>query len=497
MPARMYSGTSDVAAHFNPWTQNALDLMKSGVFAGFQRGTGRPAFIDFQGNIKDNKIKSGEIAVVGPKRTGKDTLCKCLATSLGGMQAGVNPEGSHVTPTLWVYDLKREAGRGEWTKVTDFYQEEPTVFAKGASFNLTAHHPGVTADDHARLINLIVRAQTKHFATSYQLLGLQLVIDQLHEKKVEFNPDLIARLMHRIDQSQLKVYMDSGLDDLRVRHTDRMEHDEDFAALMTPIFTKAPALVEDSYLFERFKLEVADYAAAINGLVKIAEYGKIWSGTDSIYDLMGRRFCHWDLNGLDELASNSMELALEFAQDILAGEGDGNSPLMPHYVFYDEQGSAMSSEPHAALRAERSRKKRATKSIEFMLYQNFDDPLKIGEVGSPMRGHGKTIFEGTDAFLVSGIPDDDEILDLVTKKGATDFEAYVMTTQEQGQWAFLAKGYPVEFFDHYVLPPQMNLIDTESAARIAAERRNVTDTEVFQERMRIIEGMNQTVPVLA
>lgn len=489
MSSRMYSGTSDVTAHFNPWTQNAPVLMREGGFVGFQRGTGTPVFINPQGNVAEGLVKSGNIAIIGPKRIGKDTLCKCLATILGGMQAGVKADGTHIVPSTWVYDLKREAGRGEWTKVAKFYRKDSTVFAKDGRFNLTAHHDGVTADHHAQLINLVLRAQTGLQPTSYQLLGLQMVIDRFHEFEAPFDPSMVAHHMHRLTKADLKAYMDNGLDDFKERYAERMRTDEKFARFMAPVFMEAPSIVLHEDLFNRFRQEVVDYASALIGLTTIAEYGKIWTGTDSIYDLMGRRLCHWDLNGLNELASNSMELALEFAQRVLSGEGEGDSPLMPHYVFYDEQGSALTSEPHAALRAEMSRKKRATKGIEFSVYQEFDAPLKIGDAGSALREHGRTIYEGTDAFLISQIPDDDDIKDLIVRKGATDYEAYVMTKQEQGQWAFLAKGYAVEFFDHYVSSVQLPLIDTESAARLAAQRRDVTDTAVYQQRMRVLASL--------
>ena len=494
MSSRVFSGTVALAAKVFPWTEPEPVLMREGVYLGPQLNTGRPMFLNPQGLISQGLVPSGNWWIMGLIRHGKDTLAKCFATEIGGTQAGVNPNGTHVVPRQRVHDHKLEKGQGEWTRISQFYRTDSVVLADMArDLKITAfdHRTGATEIDNARLAVMIAERVKRDHLDTYEMQALQVVMFVLHGFSIEvpLTFELIRATLRRLTVEQVQTYKGIGLPRLREYYAEQVKQDEDFANF----FNLQLDLELDSSLavasFEALQAASARVESYFSNLLESGIYGGMFGGTVSPYDLLSRRFCHLDWIGVPDEAMIILEEIFQFWEMLGSRKEGGNPVITPHYIYRDEQASELQGAARASMAAEANRKARAVHTVNMSLLQYPSDLLKLGSQGSLLRSHGETMLKGTGAALVGAIDARDDDLDVLTSLGITDFEAFRFTQLSQGQWGLIVRSRPVEFFQHVVKPEQLALIDTTGAARRAGERRPVSETEIFAQRQEELKQL--------
>lgn len=492
--SQAFAGSSPLVAYQMPWTQPAIHLLRRGQYLGEQLGTGVPVYLDLQQLIADGDIRDGDLGVFALKRGGKGTLTKCIADGLLKSQSGFD-NGEHVPTRQLANDFKLEEGGGEWGGVVKKARRRSHVLVERGKISPYDRRTNNDQIDDAQLTVLILSQVKGSRLDDDEVLNVQVVLDEIHRfSEVEVTLELIDRAISSMDRLRLEGYLTGdGYAELKKMYQQACADDQEFSTYFDLIVDAPSNLSREDALYNTFIAANGRVSSYFNSLLRTGLYGQLFGGNESLYEALEDEFVHFDWVGLPREAATLLELVMAFWRGKSARLNSGNSRIAPHFVWSDEQGSEQQrNELRTQLKAEENRKRRSVVTIETDMYQYADDPLKLGAVGSELRRYGEIIFKGKAAWFGGKQPNDDDTLDTITRIGATDFEAFQFTRLPQGSWGLLAPGHPVEWFAHRVLPSQWKMIDAEGAARRSAQRQPVTSMDVYQERMKVLHGFNDT-----
>lgn len=480
--SRVFAGSAELTSRLVGVSQPELYFLKEGEYLGPQIYTRCTARINPQGLIAENKILSGNFGLAAEKHHGKGVLTKSLAVLLGGMKAGIDEEtGEFVRPRERVNDNKLEAGRGEWDDITEFKLRKPIYLAGFGRISPFDLRMGMTPLQHMELLSLMLEDAKGGPLDATESYVAQMVMYLIGRDGV--NPELswIGQRGNNISVTDEDEYNRYFNRELRKQYHEQLMRDDTFRKRFDEVMRRSDP-DNDDYLknrneeFRHIREAGRRVAHLIQLLLNSGTYGQTFGGGNSLFELLTDQYVHFDWTGMPPRAASLLEAILKYWEMVGARKDSGMHLTVPHYVFHDEQGSEMTkSVAHATLRAEENRKARAVHTIHFDMYQNFDDLLKIGEPGSAFRSQGEIMHRGIAAWFIGKQPDDSDLLHALTRRGATDKEAFMTTQFPMGVWGFLVpgSGKPMEIFQHILHPTIANLVDTTSAARKAAERTKV------------------------
>lgn len=478
--SRTFAGSADLLAAQSPATQPAPYFLDEGFYLGPQFYTRKTMRINPQGLIASRRWLNGNIGIAAEINHGKGVLAKSLAIGLASMKAGIDEEtGEFIRPSERVNDNKLEKSKGEWDQITK-YRLRKTIYLAGIgrikAFDLRM---GMSEVQNMELLTLMLEDAKQAALTPAQHYAAQIIMHMIvHVDKV--NPELswIGKRGKNIAPEDEDRYIRHFNESLREEYADELMENENFSKQFGIVMSRDTDLsvlkrAQREEEFARVREAGNDIFELTNLLLRGGPYGNTFGSENSLYDLLTDLYVHFDWVDMPPRAAALLEAILKFWEKVGARQPKGAQAVSPHYVFHDEQGSEMTkSLAHATLRAEESRKVRATHTIHFDMFQNFDDLLRIGEAGSAFRAQGEVIHRAKSAWFLGRQPNEDPVLHAITQRGATDEEAYMTTQLPTGSWGLLVPGSnkPMEFFHHVLLPTIAPLVDTTSASRDAAVR---------------------------
>lgn len=478
--SRTFAGSADLLAAQSPVTQPAPFFLAEGFYLGPQFYTRKTLRINPQGLVASRKWLNGNVGIAAEINHGKGVLAKSLAVGLSSMKAGIDEEtGEFIRPSERVNDNKLEASKGEWNKITEYRMRKPIYLAGIGRIKVFDLRMKMTDIQNMELLILMLEDAKQAPLTPAQHYATQIIMHMILDVD-GVTPELswIGKRGKNIAPEDEARYIQHFNKSLREEYAAQLEQNENFRkqfeVVMSRDINSADLNQPQRYgEFARVREAGNDIFELINILLNGGPYGNTFGSENSLYDLLTDRYVHFDWVGMPARAAALLEAILKLWENAGARQENGAQAVSPHYVFHDEQGSEMTkSMAHATLRAEESRKVRATHTIHFDMFQNFDDLLKIGEAGSAFRAQGEVIHRAKAAWFIGKQPNEEAVLHAITNRGATDEEAYMTTLLPTGTWGLLVPGSnkPMEFFQHILLPTIAPLVDSTSASRNAAVR---------------------------
>lgn len=501
---RAFSGTADLVATNQPWLTSPL-LMDVGFFWGFQMGTAKPAYWDIQDLKQKGYIKNTAVRIVADVKGGKTTLGKCVLHGAAGLQAGEESGNAFRRSRGLVHDRDLEGSFGEYKRLCDDLIGRNVRLADYGEINLFDPKMCETEADYIRVATESCADSKESELDPLERLACQVTVHRMMSLLPEHRTtDVFEAFAGQNNVNHLSEYS-QGVRDSVMTQVDILLN-EDGGSLREQLihghpaadhdrlideyrsqFVTPPHIVEDPIQQQSFREASTRVSTYMGNLLRGGAYGTMFGNKTSPYSLLTDPFTVLDWNGVPERAANLLEALMHFW--IGVGLRRGDNTVTPDYMISDEEGSELKNARHAALRAEIGRKSRKRRTVDISQQQFMTDCLNVGDTGSALRQWGKVIHDTTGLWLVGNQPSDDDTLDVITKLGVSDLNAYKTTQLGQGCWAVIFPGIGVDFIQHFVLESQWAFVLSDRESRAAAARSRVSDDPLVQERLRTLNSI--------
>lgn len=498
---RAFSGTADLVATNQPWLTSPL-LMEVGFFWGFQRGTARPAYWDVQDLKQKGYIKNTSVRIAADVAGGKTTLGKSVLHGAAGLQAGTGSGQAFRRSRGLVHDRDLEGSHGEYKRLCDELLGRNVRLADFGEINLFDPRMCETEADYIRVATEACTDSKESELDPLERLACQVTVHRMMALLPEHRTtDVFETFAGQNNINHLNMYSQGVRDSVMTQVdvllnedggtlTEQLTHGhpeaehERVIAEYRAQFVTDPHIVHDPVQQQSFREASTRVSTYMGNILRGGAYGTMFGNKTSPYDLLTDPFTVLDWNGVPVRAANLLETLMHFW--IGVGLRRGDNTVTPDYMVSDEEGSELKNARHAALRAEIGRKSRKRRTVDISQQQYVTDCLTVGDAGSALRQWGKVIHDTTGLWLIGNQPSDDDTLDVITRLGVSDLNAYRTTQLEQGSWAVIFPGVGVDFIQHYVLPSQRPFVLSDRESRAAAERSRVSDDPIIQERLRTL-----------
>lgn len=480
--ARSLVSNSSFAATLHPWIA-PTSVLNGGIFFGYQLGTGRPAFLDVHGLMRQGILSSTVVDINGPKNHGKGTLAKSITIRESGQQAGVNEStGWPRRVKVQINDRKHEGGRAEYAAVTEFLLSDVVELAKIGQFNLFDLTMDLSVQDVCRTaVDVQTDAKGARLDADEVMVTLMASYYMVrHQHEVSSGP-AFERILRGFNAGIMQCFDADTDQELRATLIQFLGRKPGADVVVNQLVDLPSNLVSPRFNdgYRQAALRCSGY---LNDVLRTGRYGTMFAGTKSLSEyIQGDDILTLDWTGLPSMGADLLDGMLSLW--MLNAATDADSLLLPNIRISEEEGSAMTSLVHSRNKAELYRKSRAVPTAYYSITQSPMDYWNLGDEGSDLRAHGRTIARSFGMRIFGQQASDAETLSYITSLGVSDADAYRMTKLPQGCWAIFTPGQPVDYVQHVLLPDEWPLIESNSANKRATTRVQVSTLPEVQNRI--------------
>ncbi len=474
---KFFKGDASVMAKMQPWctTPRWLD---SGAFFGFEMRTGQVVFIDPQLLKKLDIINVCTLLILGQIGHGKSALVKSLVLRLLALQSGPDPvTGLPREATARMHDRKPNKGRGENADVADFLLADTVKLIEQGSINLFDPLMGMTEWDILETAIGVATTITGKRLDTYQTLAAQVAVYTMLKDLADIaSPEVLEVKARGLDMTDLDRYYEASNSEVLHRYTQECAENELLADQLRLAIARPHNIDE-----QKFREGAGSFSAIIGQLLR-ADYGKLFGGNRSLYDLLSLPMVNLDWTGVTGKPGAILEAQL--ARWDAAALERWDMRLSPNVTASDEVHSAIKDLAHARARDTKLRKQRSYPGTEIMVSHNEADFTMVGAEDSELRGLGQSLSRSIGMRLYGRQEQDDSTLHAITRRGASDADAWYTTQLGVGEWGVLVPGQKMMWVRHVLLPSEIPLVQTNAANEVATDRVAVSTLPHIQARLR-------------
>ena len=475
---RVMTGTAQFTAAMQPWIAPP-PLLPEGILLGFELGTRRPMFIDFQLLKRQGVIDSAVVVIAGAKNHGKSALVKTLGARQLALQAGRGTDGLPLKASLRSNDRKNEKGRGEMALLTDHLLGDNVELAKIGSIN--PFDPLMGMDELALVGIAINIAETvcHRRLQEVEVLVIQVGVHHMFTKINKLmSPYILELTLRKIESADTHDYFSRVDATALKRYAKQVKQDLALSQTLNLLVMRP-----DIYTDEEIR-EAAVKVSAMFGRLLRADFGPLFNGEQSLLKLLSSPIANFEWTGVTGPAEGLMEYLMATWQSWALNNYDNR--ITPSVNISDEEASALKSISHARAVDELSVKARASQMTDFRLLQHLTSFTSAGDDGSELRGLGEVINRNIAVRIVGKQEPDAKSLEALHQAGLGDADSMYMTTIDPYCWALIIRNQPVRYFESVLLPPEVDLVETNGANISATDRTRVTDLPHIQRRIRAL-----------
>jgi hypothetical protein len=478
---KAFKGRLDTIGPFFPFVAPA-PLSESGILLGDCPQTGRLMFFDPPALMKTRQINGMVFQIIAPKNHGKSTLMKSLGTRATANQAGVRngvPERTRVE----VNDRKPEGedGQGEYAPYGRFVHAKTIELAKIPAINIFKLHPRLeNKPRHIHEIAIRLCELDKDAPLNgVERFVLLLAINKMFSEYSEIvSPNVLEFVLATLVDKDLQTYYKERDRKLLNDHADSLRFNPDLKAQIVGVMQQQYAPNGASVQRNASWHEIKDIAGQLSIHVANTQQGQsggIIGGKTALHELLTAERIVWDWTGVPKKARTILEYIRQDTQELALSHPE--LKIMPHVRLGDEERSAGNDAIHLQHRLEFVEKARAFRTMDFVSVQ-FEKGFSttLGAEGSVERGIADLINQGTGARFFGRQPYDEVILHELSKYGIADHNLFRLTQIEYGEWLVQTGGSrEVQWLRHCLIPSELPLIESNSAARGMSDRVSVVE----------------------
>lgn len=438
-------------------------LLKEGMSLGPDE-FGRPFYFD-PWVLKVLRITSSMIYhFFGQKGAGKTALLKTIVSLLMMLQTY---EGGQ--PKVRINDRKPENGQPEWAPLARALGCT-TVPLKDQRLNI--FDPRLVKD-RVTLLGLskkVIEIVLGRSIDVYENLTLQIAADMIYGSSLEkiAAPDVMAEQLRKLNDDDHSRYFEGFAQQLLSNHQEELEGDPTIRAQLNLLMGR-PDLTTD---MTQLKRSASNMNAALMQVIS-GVHGEMFSGRQSMYDILTMPALVLDWTGVEEEMANLMHtIMLSFDTAAVVG---GIKEIIPTILVSEEDHESMMIKPVLEAKAARYAKSRSTFTFEASTTQTLSG-IKAGEPDSYLRRLSDRVSQGTDGMFIGAMPDTEANREeLVSSWNVSPDRAAAIPGYEQGGFEFVLRNseYGSRRFHHAMTHDVLTVAQSESAneAVLSGRRR--------------------------
>jgi hypothetical protein len=455
MRGRAFRGSPLAIASWQPFI-TPRPMQKRGVPIGIDLQSGRVVLFHPFGM----PTHSSSFVIEGEKESGKSTFMKSLILRSAALQAW-DVDGQ---PTEWrsrVNSRKPEQGVAEYAPVTETLRSTVYDIGRGAAINPLAlfTREADVIDVSINLVQEVAGGPVGEKVSMAVMAALRgIFMSNLRDK---VSPAILEMRLRNLTKADFVSYIQDNHNRF-FKELNASPEDEVRLKKQLQIDTSTPA-VDESYV------EAARFAADCFTQLLYGDYGGIFAGTESLYEVLSNPMLTLEWENVNDKSRAILEAilmkaeasAMSYTQAELA-TGRNPARIIPHASFGDEEAGAVKLLMHLRYEAERANKARMYPTASFRAVQYYVQLTDVGSAGSEMRTLAREIELGVGARILFRQPSDPDFLERFSKLGMSDFNVSLLHQQTQGQMMIYVRDQPVLRVQHVLFPSEVPLVKTNS-----------------------------------
>jgi hypothetical protein len=459
---KAFSGTPVDAALMNPWV-TPPPLNERGVILGIDLRTGRVIYFD-PWDLKSRELITGLIFLaLGERNAGKSSLFIMLVMRLMTRQAGVidgvpQQMTTRMTTRKALETEEGEGGSVEFKPMNDHLSGIFLDLQSAGGINIFDPRMGMTEFDILETaINICELANNDQPLRNFQPLVLQVAVNKMLRSygKVA-SPDVLELVARGLDLTDVSDYFKASNSRALNHFTTALGQQPELAEQLK-LETERPANIPAAD-FERDKMYVSQQL----GRVLRGDFGQIFGGEKSLYDVLSQPMVTISMAGLNLKARSLFESMLwKWAT---TAQLRGDHQLIPGINGADEEHEGLTSLMYTRFWASSVQKARAVRTFDMRAMQYLRQLTEAGSADSEIRALARQIALGVGAYFIGRQPlNDPTVLDEITNLGVSDLNAEFTTQLRTGQFMLKVPGHPGVFFQAQLTPTELRLAKTNQS----------------------------------
>ena len=454
---KAFSGTPVDAALMNPWV-TPPPLCERGIVLGIDLRTGRVIYFD-PWDLKAREIITGLIFLtLGERNSGKSSLFVMLVMRLLTRQAGLLRGVPQQMSARMTTRKAMAGGSVEFKPLNDHLEGTFIDLQNAGGINLFDPRMGMTEFDILETaINICELANNDQPLTGFQPLVLQVGVNKmLRSYGTVASPDILEVVVRGLDLQDVRDYFNNA-NSRALKHFTSSLNAQPELATQLKLETSRPANVPAAD-FERDKMYVSQQL----GRVLRGDFGQIFGGENSLYDVLSEPMVTISMAGLNLKARSLFESMLWKWSTTAQLRGDHK--LIPGINATDEEYEGLSSLMYTRFWAASVQKARAVRTFDIRAMQYLRQLTEAGSADSEIRSLARQIALGVGAYFIGRQPSNDTtVLDELVGLGVSDLNAEFMTRVRTGQFMLKVPGHPGVVFQAVLTPTELRLAETNQS----------------------------------
>lgn len=372
-------GPHDMLGPFNPFQTHAMPSEQGCIFGTMDNG--RPFYFDPYGWMKEGLTGGTSIQFIGFRNSGKTTAAQVAAA-----RSSIFKAAPGIPRRVAVDDTRNNAGVPEYYAFANALGGQHTNLAE---FRINILDPKMRMQAHEQrlVVSNTLASVGRNDLTVPERAALLTGIHVLNmEAGDEASTEVLEIIQATLDLSDydrfLKTKAEKTLDDLEnpvleSRLRQRLDRGLNITA-------------------EEFRQGARSVAESLNLLHD--EYGDVFGGTHSMYDILNDPVVALNMTTMDEDVIPIVEMLLWMWRNAAARRNDHN--LMAHIEIHDENWQRWESELYGRNMINHLKKIRANGTVIIKIMHRPSDVLQVGHAGQRQQSLAISGIRETDVWFI-------------------------------------------------------------------------------------------------
>lgn len=488
MRGRVFRGTPEAMAAYQPFVA-PKSLQEKGVPVGFKSYLGDLMFF----HPFTLPAKTVSIAIEGEQGSGKSTFAKSMTYRLALLQA----RDAKKEPEKWrtrITSRRSEQGVAEYGPVATKLHAKFHKLGKGNRINLLGLLQSPTDVINAT-VN-IVQEIGKRWDDIKITPAVTIAVYRLFDRSPELVGErLITEVLRSLTLEDFKQYRQSGRDRLMNDFKEEFQADERLRFQLNLDYEITD--VDASFV------EAAQHAADCLEILMSSDYGDVFGGKESLYNVLIQRVVLLDTEDIPDNANTILESVIMKAESTAIQYDEASigtkfdmTRIIPHLNISDEEALAAKSLFHMRTMANTQATTRKKASSLWRLYQFGNQIVNAGAAGSEIRSLAAEIDQGVGARFFFRQSEDPAVLHRISQfPGMSQHLVEQLPFLEQGEAVLWVRNQPPVLFHHRLLRREIPLIQSNYSRERMAETKPVYEMDEYKERRAKLAAIRERLSI--
>lgn len=427
--------------------------------------------------------------IEGMKGWGKSTYAKSMTYRLSGLQA-YDVLGNLEEWRTRITVRKSEEGSGEYDKLMEFLHVKIHKLGQGDRINLLGLLRRPTDLINAT-INLVQEIGKQYDNPKISIAVYIAVMSIFAEDSRLAGERLIARRLKALVLQDFKDHYKADREATKAMFAQEFAENPELLTQLR-LDDESVDVVDESFV------DAAQHAARCLEELMGSNYGNVFGGKDSLYEILAQTWSVIDEEEMPENARTALSAilmlaeasAIRYAKEDI-GTANDMTKIVPKVNVHEEVGDAANSLMWLRYAANKQNKSRAYSTADWYLAQYDTQVSEAGSVGTEKRNLSKQLSNGFDQRILFRQPSDDTVLQRFSKElGWSDQDVEKLTQLNIGEGILWVRDKPTVRFQHLLFDFEVPIVESNSARQRGARSTPVWSLPEMHRRLEVAHANN-------